>query len=96
MKYSAEGFRQQRAAAVSDVRPAARHPAVAEGWELYHVLHPTDVTADVWTPDYLLALTLYDEFVRKHGQAHLHLETLPAGQYRAECMLRGGGSNPHA
>lgn len=90
MKYSAEELSDQRAAAASDIRPVARHPAVAESWELYHIVHPTDASADLWTPDYLLALRIYEEFVQKHGQAHLHLETLPAGQYRAECLLRGG------
>ena len=89
MTHSAEGLGNQQATAASRAGRAARRPAVAEGRELYHVLHPTDATADVWTPDYMLAQGIYDEFVQKHGQAHLHLETLPAGQYDAECLLRG-------
>lgn len=67
-----------------------RRPAVADGRELYHVVHPRDTIADLWTADYLLALHLYEQFVRRYGAAHLHGETLQPGQYDAECLLRTG------
>jgi hypothetical protein len=66
---------------------AVRRPAVADGRELYHIVHPSDMAADLWTPDYLLARALYEQFERCYGSAHLHVETLYAGQYDAECMM---------
>lgn len=68
--------------------PVYRRAAVADGRELYHILHPADMMADLWTPDHLLAQWIYEQFVRRYGGAHLHVEILPAGQYDAECLLR--------
>lgn len=64
-----------------------RRKAVADDRKLYHVLHPVDMAADLWTADYVLARGIYEQFVRAYGAAHLHVETLPAGQYDAECMM---------
>lgn len=67
-----------------------RQAAAADGLEFYHILHPADTTADLWTPDRLLALRIYEQFVRRYGGGHLHVETLRPGQYDAECLRRTG------
>ncbi len=68
----------------------ARRRAVPVGRELYHIVHPSDEMADLWTADHILAWDFYEKFVREYGGAHLHFETLYAGQYDAECLLLTG------
>jgi hypothetical protein len=71
-----------------------RRRAAPVGRELYHVVHPSDEMADLWTADQVLAWSLYERFVQKYGGAHLHFETLYAGQYDAECLLCSGVEAP--
>lgn len=67
-----------------------RRMAVADDRVLYHVMHPVDMAADLWTPDCVLAWGIYEQFVRRYGAAHLHREILHARQYDAECLARIG------
>jgi hypothetical protein len=63
-------------------------PAVAETIVLYHVVHPSQPDMDEWTQDYILALAMFEQFARRYGDAHLHVETHRAGGYDAECLQR--------
>jgi hypothetical protein len=66
----------------------ARIAALADDQVLYHVLHPANAGLDQWTSDYNRALDFFEQFVREYGQAHLHVQSHPAGQYDSECLLR--------
>ena len=63
-------------------------PAVAGELVLYHVLHPTNSDRDEWTQDHVVAVALFQQFVREYGGGHLHVEIHHAGQYDAECLVR--------